>query len=55
MADKAVGKVKRVVGPLVQFESLRSTQMMELVYVGNQRLVGEVVRIDHNAADVQGL
>jgi len=53
MADKAVGKVKRVVGPLVQFESLSSTQMMELVYVGNQRLVGEVVRIDHNAADVQ--
>ncbi|MCD6460180.1 V-type ATP synthase subunit A [bacterium] len=53
MADKTVGKVKRIVGPLIQFESLRSTQMMELVYVGEQRLVGEVVRIDENAADVQ--
>ena len=53
MADKAVGKVKRVVGPLVQFESLGATQMMELVYVGNQRLVGEVVRIDRKVADVQ--
>ncbi|MDX9701812.1 MAG: V-type ATP synthase subunit A [Candidatus Auribacterota bacterium] len=50
---KAIGKVSRVVGPLVEARILATAQMLELVYVGEQRLVGEIVKIDESSANIQ--
>ena len=53
MAERVIGKVKRVVGPVVEAGSVVGVEMLELVYVGEQRLVGEVVRIQGESAWIQ--
>ncbi len=50
---KAIGKVSRVVGPLVEAQIVSTAQMLELVYVGEERLVGEIVKIDKSSANIQ--
>jgi len=45
--------VKRVVGPVVEAGEISDIQMLELVFVGEHRLVGEVVRIREDSAWVQ--
>jgi V/A-type H+-transporting ATPase subunit A len=53
MNERVVGQVRRVVGPVVEAGRVEGVEMLELVYVGDQRLVGEVVRIAGDAAWVQ--
>ncbi len=53
MVDKRIGRVKRIVGPLVEIENVESAQMLELVRIGEYRLIGEVVRINNDCANVQ--
>lgn len=50
---KVIGLVSRIVGPLVQARGVHNAQMLELVEVGNDRLVGEIVRLDGDLASVQ--
>ena len=50
---KVIGRVCRIVGPLVQARGVRDAQMLELVEVGNDRLVGEIVRLDGEKASIQ--
>lgn len=50
---KAIGKIRRVVGPLIEAEIVSTAQMLELVYVGEERLVGEIVKIDEECANIQ--
>ena len=45
MNERIVGNVKRVVGPVVEASGTAAIEMLELVFVGEERLVGEVVRI----------
>ena len=47
------GRVTRISGSLVVVDDLPSPQMYEVVEVGEQRLIGEVVRIEGNRAYVQ--
>jgi len=51
--EKAAGSVCQVVGPVVQVEMLGPLKMLDMVEIGNQRLVGEVVRLKENRAFVQ--
>ncbi len=51
--DKPIGQIKRVVGPLVEATKLKSAQMLELVQVGQEKLIGEIVRIDGENASIQ--
>lgn len=51
--DKPIGQIKRVVGPLIEATKIRSAQMLELVQVGQQKLIGEIVRIDGENASIQ--
>jgi V/A-type H+-transporting ATPase subunit A len=53
MSDRVVGQVRRVVGPVVEAGRVEGVEMLELVYVGTERLVGEVVRIAGDAAWIQ--
>lgn len=53
MRDRLIGHVRRVVGPVVEMDGVADAQMLELVYVGADRLVGEVVRLYGEAATIQ--
>lgn len=53
MNEWTVGTVRRVVGPVVETTCTGDAQMLELVYVGDHRLIGEVVRIRQRSAWVQ--
>ncbi len=50
---KVAGKVYRVVGPVVEIEEVSFLRMLDMVEVGEQHLVGEVVRLKETHAFVQ--
>nr|AGK85255.1 vacuolar ATPase subunit A [Fucus vesiculosus] len=47
------GYVLRVSGPLVIAESMSGAAMYELVRVGHQKLVGEIIRLEGDTASIQ--
>jgi V/A-type H+-transporting ATPase subunit A len=53
MAERVIGKVGRIVGPVVEAREVAGAEMLELVFVGDERLVGEVVRIKEESAWIQ--
>lgn len=48
-----MGKIVRVSGPLVIAEGLADSKMYDLVYVGEQRLVGEIIELRGDKASIQ--
>merc|ERR1712048_817211 len=50
MAD---GTVLKVSGPLVVADNMAGTKMYEVVRVGKQRLVGEIIKLEGSTASVQ--
>ena len=52
MADP-VGTVMKVSGPLVVAENMSGTKMFEVVRVGRDRLVGEIIRLEGDTASIQ--
>jgi V/A-type H+/Na+-transporting ATPase subunit A len=52
MANVA-GKVFRVVGPVVEIEEVANLRMLDMVAVGEQHLIGEVVHLKNEYAYVQ--
>ncbi|HNQ50962.1 MAG: V-type ATP synthase subunit A [Candidatus Omnitrophica bacterium] len=52
MANVA-GKVFRVVGPVVEIEAASNLRMLDMVAVGEQRLIGEIVHLKDEYAYVQ--
>jgi V/A-type H+/Na+-transporting ATPase subunit A len=48
-----IGKVYRVIGPVVEVTDVRDAQMLELVEAGESHLVGEIVRLHGDKATVQ--
>ncbi len=53
MRERIIGKVKRVNGPVITARGITDAQMMELVRVGEIRLVGEVIKLDGEQAVIQ--
>lgn len=53
MPDRIIGQVKRVNGPVITIKGITDAMMMELVHVGEQMLVGELVKLDGEQAIVQ--
>jgi len=53
MPQRIVGQVKRVNGPVITIQGITDAMMMELVHVGEQLLVGELVKLDGMEAVVQ--
>ncbi|PFH33532.1 putative vacuolar ATP synthase subunit A [Besnoitia besnoiti] len=51
--DKDMGVIYKVSGPLVVAEQMSGTKMYELVRVGWQRLVGEIIRLEGDNAFIQ--
>ena len=48
-----VGKVYRVIGPVVEAEDVKLVKMLDMVEVGEDHLIGEVVRIKEERAFIQ--
>lgn len=48
-----VGRILKVAGPLVVASSMSGAAMYELVRVGRDRLVGEIIRLDRDSAYIQ--
>jgi V/A-type H+-transporting ATPase subunit A len=53
MAERVLGKTGRIVGPVVEAREVAGVEMLELVFVGEERLVGEVVRVKGDMAWIQ--
>jgi V-type H+-transporting ATPase subunit A len=49
----AKGTVMKVSGPLVVADNMSGTKMYEVVRVGKQRLVGEIIRLEGDTASIQ--
>jgi len=49
----ALGRIVKVAGPLVVAEGLTDAKMYEVVRVGKERLVGEVIVLDGDLASIQ--
>jgi len=50
---EVIGKVSRVLGPVVQATGVTRASMLELVEVGDERLVGEIVKLQGNEITIQ--
>jgi len=53
MATVREGKVFSVSGPVVIADEMSGSAMYELVRVGHQRLVGEIIRLENDMATIQ--
>ncbi|CAE8617455.1 unnamed protein product [Polarella glacialis] len=53
MAKEVTGTVMKVSGPLVVAENMAGTKMYEVVRVGKDRLVGEIIRLEGDTASIQ--
>ncbi|MFO7821497.1 MAG: V-type ATP synthase subunit A [Lentisphaeria bacterium] len=49
----AVGRITRINGPVVQASGMENAGMLEVVHVGEQRLIGEIIRLNEDIATVQ--
>ncbi len=53
MKERIIGQVRRVNGPVIEADGITDAQMLELVRVGESRLVGEVLKLSGNRAVIQ--
>ncbi len=53
MAERVIGKVRRVNGPVIEASGVTDAMMLELVYVGEVRLVGETIKLEGSSAIIQ--
>jgi len=51
--DRIIGRVKRVDGPVIEVMGITDAEMFELVRVGRDRLVGELIKLEIDSAVVQ--
>lgn len=53
MQERIIGSVSRVNGPVIEVKDIDDAMMMELVHVGDSRLVGEIVKLAYKRAIIQ--
>jgi V/A-type H+-transporting ATPase subunit A len=53
MKERIIGQVKRVNGPVIEVMGITDAQMFELVRVGHQNLIGELIKLEKHSAVVQ--
>lgn len=51
--DNTTGRILKVSGPLVIAERMSGSGMYELVRVGRENLVGEIIRLEADTAYIQ--
>jgi len=53
MIDRTIGQVKRVNGPVIEVMGITDAEMFELVRVGKENLIGELIKLQKDCAVVQ--
>ena len=53
MNERIIGQIKRVNGPVIEASGITDAMMLELVRVGEIRLVGEVIKLTGESAIIQ--
>lgn len=53
MEERIIGQVRRVSGPVIEARGITDAMMLELVRVGEARLVGEAVKLQGDSAIIQ--
>lgn len=53
MSTRIIGRVKRVNGPVIEAMGVRDSMMFELVKVGEESLIGEIVKLEGDGAVIQ--
>ncbi len=49
----AKGKIIKIAGPVITAEGMKGTQMYEMVKVGNDKLIGEIIELEGDTATIQ--
>jgi len=49
----AVGRITKVAGPVITAEGMKGSQMYEVVRVGEERLIGEIIELEEDKAVIQ--
>jgi V/A-type H+-transporting ATPase subunit A len=49
----AEGKIIKIAGPVITAEGMRGTQMYEMVKVGDDKLIGEIIELEGDTATIQ--
>jgi V/A-type H+/Na+-transporting ATPase subunit A len=53
MSDRIIGKIKRVNGPVIEVMGITDAEMFEMVRVGREQLIGELIKLESDSAIVQ--
>jgi V/A-type H+-transporting ATPase subunit A len=53
MSERIIGQVRRVSGPVIEARNITDAMMLELVRVGEERLVGEIIKLQGDGAVIQ--
>ncbi len=53
MNDAKVGVINKISGPVVQASNMLGTKLYDVARVGNERLVGEIIRLEGDVATIQ--
>ena len=53
MSDRIIGQVRRVNGPVIEVMGITDAEMFELVRVGKENLIGELIKLETDCAIVQ--
>ncbi len=48
-----MSKIVRIAGPLVEADGMRGNKMYEVVQVGDEKLIGEIIRLERDKASIQ--
>ncbi|RLI13830.1 MAG: hypothetical protein DRO43_05430, partial [Candidatus Hecatellales archaeon] len=48
-----MGRIIRIAGPVVTASGMLGAQMYELVMVGEEKLIGEIIRVEGERATIQ--
>ncbi len=51
--ERTKGKITRVAGPVIEAEGMKQAVMNELVEVGKDRLIGEIIRLESDKVTIQ--
>jgi V/A-type H+-transporting ATPase subunit A len=53
MSEQIVGKIIRISGPVVDADGMKGAQLYEVAHVGNDKLIGEVIKLEGEVATIQ--
>ena len=53
MNDRIIGKIKRINGPVIEVMGITDAEMFELVWIGHEHLIGELIKLETDSAVIQ--